>query len=30
MMDRYIPGEAEVLREASAVAADLVKRAGNA
>jgi 5-methylthioadenosine/S-adenosylhomocysteine deaminase len=29
MMDRYIPGEEEVLSEASAVAADLVKRSGN-
>jgi 5-methylthioadenosine/S-adenosylhomocysteine deaminase len=29
MMDRYIPGEEEVLRKASAVAADLVRRTGN-
>jgi 5-methylthioadenosine/S-adenosylhomocysteine deaminase len=28
MMDRFIPGEEEILRQASAVAADLVKRAG--
>ncbi|MDD1710556.1 MAG: amidohydrolase family protein [Methanoregulaceae archaeon] len=28
MMDRYIPGEEEVLQRASAVAEDLVKRAG--
>jgi 5-methylthioadenosine/S-adenosylhomocysteine deaminase len=29
MLDRYIPGEEEVIRGASAVAADLVRRAGN-
>jgi len=29
MMDRFIPGEEEVLRNASAAAADLVHRAGN-
>jgi hypothetical protein len=28
MMDRFIPEEEEILRQASAHAADLVKRAG--
>jgi len=30
MLDRYIPGEEEVISRASAVAADLVKRSGTA